>query len=77
MSEVENSNSNPVVLSIKNEFLNTEQLMELLGVSRQTIHNWTCSKKITCYKFGKTLRFHIDDIRKFIESTRQEAIKVR
>lgn len=77
MSEIENTNSDLILSSIKSEYLNTYQVMELLGVSHQTIHNWTCSKKITFYKFGKTLKFHIDDIKNFIESTRQEAIKVR
>ncbi|GAB1431577.1 hypothetical protein MASR2M29_02020 [Spirochaetota bacterium] len=75
MANEEITTSNLILLSIKNEYLNTDQVMELLGVSRQTIHNWTCSKKITCYKFGKTLKFHINDIKAYIESTRQEAIK--
>jgi excisionase family DNA binding protein len=63
------------ITAIKNEYLNTDELMDLLGVSRQTIHNWTCSKKIAYYKFGKTLKFHINDIKAFIESTKQEAVK--
>ncbi|MBP7262816.1 MAG: helix-turn-helix domain-containing protein [Spirochaetia bacterium] len=74
MANEESTPSNLVLLSIKNDYLNTDQVMELLGVSRQTIHNWTCAKKLPYYKFGKTLRFHIRDIQAYIETTRQEAI---
>ena len=74
MANEESTPSNLVLLSIKNDYLNTDQVMELLGVSRQTIHNWTCAKKLPYYKFGKTLRFHIRDIQAYIEATRQEAI---
>lgn len=65
-----------ILLSLKNDYLSAEEVMSLLGVSRQTIYNWTCGRKLPCYKFGKVLRFHIKDIQKFVESTRQEAIKV-
>ncbi len=64
-----------IIRSITNDYLTTEQVMALLGVSRQTIHNWTCAKRIPCYKFGKVLRFNIKDIYAFIESTRRDAIK--
>jgi len=61
--------------SIRDDYLDTEQVMALLGVSQQTIHNWTCARKLPYYKYGKTLRFKIQDIQAYIESTRQEAIK--
>lgn len=64
-----------IIRSIANDYLTTEQVMSLLGVSRQTIHNWTCAKRIPCYKYGKVLRFKIKDIYDFIESTRRDAIK--
>jgi excisionase family DNA binding protein len=70
-----NLNTDEIVKSIANDYLTTEQVMSLLGVSRQTIHNWTCSRKLPFYKFGKTLRFKAQDIQSYIESTRKEAIK--
>lgn len=63
-----------IIKSIKNDYLTTEQVMDLLGISRQTIYNWTCGKKLPYYRYGKTLRFHIRDIQAYIETTRQEAI---
>lgn len=66
---------NEIIRSITNDYLTTEQVMDILGVSRQTIHNWTCARKLPYYKFGKTLRFKAQDIQSYIESTRQEAIK--
>ncbi len=65
---------NATINAIKNDYLSTEEVMDLLGISRQTIHNWTCAKKLPYYKWGKSLRFHIRDIQAYIDKTRQEAI---
>ena len=65
-------NKEPDVFTAK--YLTVEQVMEILGVSRSTIHNWTCSKQITYYKFGKTLRFKESDIAIFIDSRCRKAM---
>lgn len=65
---------NTTINAIKGDYLSTDQVMDLLGISRQTIYNWTCAKKLPYYKWGKTLKFHIRDIEAYIEKTRQEAI---
>lgn len=44
-----------IIRSITNDYLTTEQVMALLGVSRQTIHNWTCAKESLAISLGKSL----------------------
>ena len=75
MNNQECNTSEDIIQSLKEDYLDTEQVMSLLGISKQTIHNWTCSRKIPYYKYGKTLKFHVRDIQAYIESTRQESIK--
>jgi excisionase family DNA binding protein len=72
---MEEKNSNKILhANFAEDYITTDQLIEMLGVSRQTIHNWTSSKQITYYKFGKNLRFKRSDIEAFISSRCHRAI---
>lgn len=75
MNNQQSNATDEIIRAIRNDYLTTDQVMALLGVSRQTVHNWTCAKRLPFYKFGKVLRFNIRDIQNFIESTRKEALK--
>jgi excisionase family DNA binding protein len=46
------------------EYLTTEDLQQMLGVSRTTIKNWRDQKLLPYRKFGRKVLFTKDDVKK-------------
>ena len=46
---------------MKNEFLSTQDLGSLLGVTRQTIRNWIKKGEIQAFQIGQNLKIPIDE----------------
>jgi len=58
----------------RDDYCGIEELADWLELSKNTIYNYTCAKKIPYYKIGKILRFKKADICDWIEKQRIEAI---
>jgi excisionase family DNA binding protein len=50
------------------ELVTTEELVKLLKVSKMAIHNWRNEGWLPFYKFGKSIRFDLKEVR---EATRK------
>lgn len=48
----------------------TDEVAEMLGMSRKTIQNYVKDGKLRAYLIGKTYRIPADSIREYIESTK-------
>ncbi len=46
------------------KYLTTDDVMEMLGVSRTTIKNWRDNKLLPYRKFGRSVRFTMEDVKK-------------
>ena len=60
-------------LSVKTkekEFYTTEEVMEMLSISRRTLLSFRNAGKICCIKTGNTVRFTKENIETFKESSR-------
>lgn len=49
------------------KYLTIEEIMELMKVSRTTVHNWMKSGMLKYYKIGRLVRIKEEDLKKFIE----------
>lgn len=58
----------------QNELIDISQVMDELKIARQTVYNWTCSRKINHYKIGKKLFFKRADIKQYIERCKVESV---
>ena len=57
--------------TMKNEFLNTEELAAFLGIKPQTINIWRMKHKGPSYiKIGRNVRYKRQDIESWIENCR-------
>jgi excisionase family DNA binding protein len=52
--------------------LNVSEAAEYLGLKKQTLYKWVCSKKIAYVKAGRRTMFDIADLNTFIELNRVE-----
>mgnify|MGYP003146150043 CR=1 FL=1 len=53
--------------------LNTKGVMDLLGVSKQTIYNYMdLENGLPYYKIGKTLRFKEDEVLKWVDGFKKQ-----
>lgn len=50
------------------KMLSTQQVMEFLQISRQTLYRYVKSRKLKAYRIGKQLKFKEEDVKTFIES---------
>ena len=48
--------------------MTTEQVLEILKVSRRTLYRYVEKGSLRTYKFGRDLRFKESDIKAFIEA---------
>ena len=53
--------------------LDTDEAAAVLGIGRRTLQERVQSREIACVKFGKSIRFHPDDLAAFIERNRHKA----
>lgn len=58
--------------SLAAEYLDTVQAAELMGMRPQTLHNWRFRGVGPAYTAisGRAIRYHIDDLRKFMQARR-------
>jgi excisionase family DNA binding protein len=61
--------------SPENKYINIEQLADCLSISVFTLYSWVHQKKIPYYKFGKAVRFKMQEINEWIENNRIETFK--
>jgi excisionase family DNA binding protein len=54
--------------------LKTDQAARALNVSRRTVQELTERRELAAIKFGRNVRYHPEDIRRFIESHRNKSI---
>lgn len=55
------------------KLLKTTPAAARLGISRRTLQDLCERKKIAFVKFGRNIRFHVDDLDAFIDSNRTPA----
>lgn len=53
-----------------NRYLNIGQVAEYSGFAVQTIYRWVSKRKIPFYKFGKSVRFSLEEIDEWIKNKR-------
>lgn len=54
--------------------LDVKQVADILGVSVRAVYRLTDKKEIACVKWGRSVRIAPDDLAKFIDSHKVEAI---
>lgn len=57
-----------------NSILNVQEAASCLRISPQTLYGWAGRRKITHIKLGRRLVFDKEDIQRFIDSSRVEAV---
>lgn len=50
------------------ELLTTEQVLDILKISRRTLYRYVEKGALRAYKFGRDLRFKKSDVKAFIEA---------
>lgn len=55
-----------------NEFMDVQEVASYLHVKRSTIYQWTSSKTLPCYKFGRLIRIRKRDLQEWVEKHRLE-----
>jgi excisionase family DNA binding protein len=54
--------------------LNVKEGAEVLNVSEHTLRQWIHQRRVPVVKLGKAVRFDPEDLQKFIEENRREAV---
>lgn len=54
--------------------LDVKQVADILGISVRAVYRLTDKKAIACVKWGRSVRIAPDDLAKFIDSHKVEAI---
>jgi excisionase family DNA binding protein len=57
-----------------NNLLTIPEAAKLLGMSVNTLRQWVCQRRLPTIKLGKAVRFSPEDLQKFIQANRREAI---
>ncbi len=55
----------------KGGLLNIRQASQLLGVSVSTLYGWVWQRRIPFVKVGRTVRFKLEDLEKYIQANRR------
>jgi excisionase family DNA binding protein len=56
---------------MEQKLLSNKEAAKYLGLSEQTLHNWRHQRKgLNYHKIGRRVLYHIDDLNKYIESTK-------
>ncbi len=58
----------------KNNFLNADELAKYLCISKVTVYRLTESRKIPFYKISGCIRFKMEDVERYLEENRVEAM---
>ncbi|MDI6854684.1 MAG: helix-turn-helix domain-containing protein [Deltaproteobacteria bacterium] len=66
-------------IELKETFMTTRELADLLRVSEMTVRRLASRGEIACYRFGRKMRFSVDDVQEFMKrsKTRDKAMEVR
>jgi excisionase family DNA binding protein len=57
-----------------NRLLNVREGAKVLNVSEHTLRQWIHQRRLPVVKMGKAVRFDPEDLQKFIEANRREAV---
>jgi len=63
----------PVTATRTTELLNVNEAAQFLAVSPSTLYGWVWQRRIPFVKVGRSLRFELAELRKFIQANRFEA----
>lgn len=55
------------------QLINVKEAMRILSLSRSKIYEMVLNKQIPYIRFDRHIKFDLDDIKKFIESKKQES----
>lgn len=58
---------------MEDEYVDVHGACKLIGVSRRTLFTYLEREEIVCYKYNRKLRFHINDIKAFLEKKKKFA----
>lgn len=58
----------------KSKYVTSRQLAEALSISIHTVHKWRCQKKIEPRKFGRSVRYVVDEV---VAALTQKGIRCR
>lgn len=61
---------NAIRLASEKEWFRTDELMKYLGCSRRHIQHLRDSRRIPFHQEGRTIRYHINDIKEYMKKNR-------
>ena len=56
------------MIEIENRYYSMPEIMQYLGVSRDSVLRWIATKEMTAHKVGKNWKFKISEIDEWINS---------
>ncbi len=56
---------------MEDEYVDVAGACKLIGISRRTLFTYLEREEITCFKYNRKLRFHINDIRAFLDKKKK------
>ena len=59
---------------VKNEMLTTNEVVNLLGISRSTLYRARKSGKLRATRLGRFLRFERKEIENYIQNQKEQAV---
>lgn len=59
---------------MEKRYLSIKDISEYLGLSKATLYLWVEERKVPCHKIGKVIRFDINEVNKWMEGFKKEAI---
>lgn len=59
---------------MEKRYINVRQLAEYMSMSKPSIYRYVEEKKIPYFKIGKTIRFDIADVDKWLKEYKQEPL---
>ncbi|MFA5780365.1 MAG: helix-turn-helix domain-containing protein [Elusimicrobiota bacterium] len=59
---------------MEKRFLSPKELSEYLGLAVGTVYHLVAQRNIPFYKFGKSVRFSIEEINKWADDKRKDSI---
>ncbi|OGS23313.1 MAG: hypothetical protein A2252_09535 [Elusimicrobia bacterium RIFOXYA2_FULL_39_19] len=59
---------------MKKRYITVKELSEYTGFADQTIYRWISQRKIPFYKFGKSVKFDLAEIDKYVKKHRVPAV---
>ncbi|MBU4311849.1 MAG: helix-turn-helix domain-containing protein [Candidatus Omnitrophica bacterium] len=52
---------------IQKRLINADELSQMIDIKRDTIYRWVSQRRIPCVKIGRSTKFDIDAINKWIK----------